>query len=226
MLNNILIFVEQHCHFCWTTSSFLVDSIFIFVEQHPHFYWRASLFLLNNILIFSGQHLHFFEQHHFCQQKLCLSLLQITVILPLGCLKGRLFIYKWNKQGPRIEPWGTPYTVLLSQDVYLCCVKFLLPSWVISTNCEQLDKCDLNHNFMFPLMLYQFNLWSSVFWIRIQYMLWGEVMFLPLVDICPWLLEYSLWKYEWLFLVISFSSIPFVLLIKYVCLQNILTCHA
>jgi len=58
------------------------------------------------------------------------------------------FIYKFNKGGPKIEPWGTPCTVLLSQDVYVCCVKFLLSSLVISTNREKLDKCDLHQNFV------------------------------------------------------------------------------
>jgi len=50
----------------------------------------------------------------------------------------RPFVY--NKNVPKIEPCGTPYTILMSEHVYLYCVKFLSPSWVISANCERLDK--------------------------------------------------------------------------------------
>jgi hypothetical protein len=56
--------------------------------------------------------------------------------LPLGCLMEDIYIYIIKKRGPQIEPYGTPHTVFLSEDVYLCCVKFMPSIWVISTNCE------------------------------------------------------------------------------------------
>jgi len=49
------------------------------------------------------------------------------------------FVYIKNTNVPKIEPCGTPYTILMSEVVDLYCVKFLLPSWVISENCEMLD---------------------------------------------------------------------------------------
>jgi hypothetical protein len=71
--------------------------------------------------------------------------------------KDRLFVYSKNKGGPKIEPWVTPLTVLLSENVYFCCVKYLRSRWVIPTNYEQVDKYHLNHKFMSPL-LYEVDL--------------------------------------------------------------------
>ena len=52
----------------------------------------------------------------------------------------RPFVYNKNKNVPKIEPFGTPYSILMREDVYLFCVKFLRPSWVTSSNCEKLAK--------------------------------------------------------------------------------------
>jgi len=149
LLDSILTFVGQHPHLCWTTSSFLLNNFVIFVVQHSHFYWTASLLLLNNIPIFVEQHRHFcWTTSSFLSATNMFVYSANNTSITSWMFKGRLFIYKFNKGGPRIEPWGTPCTALLSQEVYVCCVKFLLSSLVISTNCEKLYKWDLHHNFV------------------------------------------------------------------------------
>jgi len=37
----------------------------------------------------------------------------------------RPFVYNKNKNVPKFEPCGTLYTILMSEDVYIYCVKFL-----------------------------------------------------------------------------------------------------
>jgi hypothetical protein len=69
----------------------------------------------------------------------------------------RPFVYNKNKNVPKIEPFGTPYIILMSEDVYLYCVKFLRPSWVTSSNCERVDKLDLNNKFISITIIIQSN---------------------------------------------------------------------
>ena len=74
-----------------------------------------------------------------------------------------------NKRGPKTEPCGSPCTIFLSEDVCLYCVKCLFSIGVISANCERLNKEDLNQKFVLPLILYVFNLSSSMLWFRTSF---------------------------------------------------------
>jgi hypothetical protein len=48
--------------------------------------------------------------------------------------KRRLFMYNKNKRGPKIDPCGIPYFIILCEDEYIFCLEILFSLVVISTN--------------------------------------------------------------------------------------------